>query len=446
MKQSALLLSVCATAMLVATPAHAEEVPPEVTAELQELRARVSTLEALVQQLTGNQAEVAQQAADASATAQAAQVSFGAAARARSSSGWSFQPFGRLQYDVAHVDGPAGYTDARLGFGSELRRGRIGVQGDIPGGFGYKFELDFADNDVAITDAIITYDAGGGFEITAGQHNNFQSIEELTSSRFTSFMERAAFTDAFGFERRVGLSVGYAAGDVRFNAGAFTDDIDALTDSSDSAYSVDARLVYSPEIGGAQLHFGGSAHWRDLQSTGNDIRYRQRPAVHTTDTRFISTPNLIVEKETSFGLETAVISGRFHAVAEGHWLTADVLGADNPTFFGGYAEAGFFLTPGDSRGYSGGRFNRTRPARPVDEGGIGAVQLNARYDYLDLTDAGIVGGEQTLYGLSLIWTPIDHARLSINYSHIGYDDAAIAAGLDRDYSVNVIGARGELDF
>lgn len=258
MHRGALLLSASAAAIF-ATPAQAQAVPAEVQAELEALRARVQTLEALVGQLVAAQSGAAQQAAAAQATAEAAQetatrtaeavaaapqVSFGAAARARSSNGWSFQPFGRIQYDVANVGSPDGYNDARLGFTNELRRGRIGVEGEIPGGFGYKIELDFADNDVAITDAFLTYDAGGGFEITAGQHNNFQSLEELTSSRFTSFMERAAFTDAFAFERRVGLSAGYAAGDFRVNAGVFTDNIEALTESGNNSYSVDARVVY----------------------------------------------------------------------------------------------------------------------------------------------------------------------------------------------------------
>ena len=47
----------------------------------------------------------------------------------------------------------------------------------------------------------------------------------------------------------------------------------------------------------------------------------------------------------------------------------------------------------------------------------------------------------------MIWTPIDHARFMINYSHIAYDDAAIALpNGDTDYSVDVVGARAEFDF
>lgn len=470
MKQTALGLSACAAALIAGTPALAQDAAPtraEMQAELEELRGRVQTLEALVERLVGSQAEVAGQAAQANAAAAAAReaageaqvaateaseavagqprITHGAATRVRTEDGWDFRPFGRLMVDAASVSDPGNLNDPGLGFSSTIRRVRLGAQGAIPGGFEYKIEVDFADNEVEVTDAILGYGAGD-VEFTIGQHNTFQGLEELTSSRFISFMERAAFTDAFGFQRRVGVSVNYANGDFRWDGGVFTANIDDLADDSVNAWSVDTRAVYSPELNGTQLHFGGSLHHRDLRDNPG-ARYRQRPAYGGTDTRFINTGALTVAEETSYGLEAAVIHGPFHAVAEGHWLTADIPGMANPTFFGGYVEAGYFLTGGDSRGYSGGRFNRTRPARTVDEGGIGAIQLNARYDRLDLSDAGIVGGEQDLYGLSLIWTPIDYARFILNYSHIAYDDAAIALpNGDTDYSVDVISARAEFDF
>ncbi|HAV79428.1 MAG TPA: porin, partial [Erythrobacter sp.] len=42
-------------------------------------------------------------------------------------------------------------------------------------------------------DAILSYE-DGPLEVAVGQHNNFQSLEELTSSLHTTFIERAAFT------------------------------------------------------------------------------------------------------------------------------------------------------------------------------------------------------------------------------------------------------------
>lgn len=365
-------------------------------------------------------------------------------------SGWSFKPRGRLQYDAGWVGEPDGVIDRGLGFSSELRRARLGVEGTIPGGFGYKFEADFADNNVELADAILTYDFTKGATLAIGHHNNFQSLEELTSSRFTSFMERAAFTDAFNFERRVGISATFARGAVIASAGLFTDGVSDLTNDDNNALSADGRLVFAPKLGKTQLHLGGSAHFRDnrdLAEIGTTTRYRQRPMIHSTDTRFLATPTLMVEKETSYGLEAAAIHGPFHAAAEAHWLKADRLG-DLPSlgFFGGYAEVGYFLT-GETRGYKSGVFDRTKVRNPVTDGGAGAFQINLRYDYLDLIDQGIVGGKQQGYQASLIWIPQDHVRFLLNYGRMVYDDAAVAAqGDDRDYSIDVVGARAQIDF
>lgn len=364
--------------------------------------------------------------------------------------GWSFKPRGRLQVDAGRVGRPDGITDRGLGFSNEVRRARLGVEGSIPGGFGYKFELDFADNEVEITDAILTYDFAPEAGLTIGQHNNFQSLEELTSSRFSSFVERAAFTDAFNFERRLGLSASYAMGDVTVNAGLFTDNVNDLADDDNNSLSVDGRIVYAPKLGSTQLHFGGSAHFRDskdLLEIGATTRYRQRPLIHSTDVRFLATPAMPVEKETSYGLELAAIHGPFHAAGEAHWLKAKRPGGvSDPTFFGGYAEIGYFIT-GETRGYKGGAFDRTKVLRPVSEGGPGAFQVNLRYDYLDLIDAGIVGGRQKGYQASLIWIPHDHVRFLLDYGRMVYDDAAIPTpGGDRDYGVDVIGARAQVDF
>ena len=46
-----------------------------------------------------------------------------------------------------------------------------------------------------------------------------------------------------------------------------------------------------------------------LSAAGIATRYRQRPLVHFTDVRFLATPALPVENETSYGLEAALIRG-----------------------------------------------------------------------------------------------------------------------------------------
>lgn len=378
---------------------------------------------------------------DASADAASAQI----APPAEQDSGWTFEPFGRLMIDAGSVDAPAGIDEPGLGFDATVRRARLGAEGDIPGGFDYKLELEFSGENVEITDAILGYDSGDA-KLTAGQHNNFQGLEELTSSRFLSFMERAAFTDAFGFQRRVGLSASYERETLLVQGGVFTASIDDL-DVGNNSRGADVRALVAPKLGDVQLHVGASVHFRDIRGTQTAVRYRQRPQVNFTDIRFVSTGDIGVESELGYGLEFAAIKGPLHVTGETFWQRVDRPGAlADPTFFGGYAEVGYFLTRGDSRGYKGKKFDRVEPENPVGKGGFGALQITARYDYLDLSEAGIIGGTQNSYGLSLVWTPTDHTRLMANYWRSEYRGAAITAGTISDYGVDSFGVRAQFDF
>jgi len=371
-------------------------------------------------------------------------VRFQGAPRFGSAEGWSLKPRGRLQYDFGHISRPGGVTVAGLGSVEELRRARIGIEGTMPGGFGYVFEIDLAPDVVEFTDAFLTYKASSRITLTAGQHNNFQSLDELTSSRFSSFIERAAFTDAFNFERRVGVSGTYVDGPLTAQLGVFHDNFLDI-DETDDAVSIDGRLVYAPRLGATQLHFGGSAHWRD-NGPPAATRYRQRPLLHATDVRFVATPSLAVDSETGFGLEAAMIRGPFHATGEAHWMNAGTAAGPGRTFFGAYVEAGWFLT-GETRGYRGARWDRTRVRRAIEEGGFGALQAVVRYDYLDLDSGPVRGGTQNGLQASLIWIPTDYVRFLVNYARLSYEGAAIpAAAGDRSYRVDAVGVRAQLDW
>ncbi|MXP31170.1 hypothetical protein GRI94_19035 [Erythrobacter jejuensis] len=425
-------------------------------AQMEAMAQRIDTLQ---QQLTTAQAQAAQASEAAVAASEAASaaaveasaaadkasdtsIAFKGAPEIKGKGGWSFKPRGRLQYDAGFVNAPDS-TNRGGGFGNDIRRARLGVSGDMPGGFGYKFEVDVANSDLAVTDAIISYEAGD-VEIMVGQFNNFQSLEELTSSLHTSFIERAAYTDAFNFIRRVGIGVEYGSGDVMVQGGIFTDNMDRL---SNDAWSANGRVVYMPKVGDTQLHFGGTVNYREV-APGSTVRYRQRPLVAFTSDRFINTGNFAAESEFSYGVEGAFVSGRFHGAVEGYWRNVNTpMMAADPTFFGGYAELGYYLTKGDTRGYSGGKFGRTKPANAVGAGGIGSVQINARYDRLDLSDAGIIGGTQNGYFLSLVWKPTDYTMLLANYGKLDYSNAVFPTATgDTDYSVDVFGVRAQIDF
>ena len=362
-------------------------------------------------------------------------------------SGWSIKPRGRIQLDAATVSSPEGIDDDRLGYHDEVRRAYIGVEGKIPGGFAYRAEFDLAEGGADIVDLYLSYQATKALAFTVGQQKPFWGLEEMTSDLFPSFTERAAINTAFGYERRLGASAEYASGPVLLQGGVFTDYVQELDDSEDDPISFDGRAVFMPKVGGGQLHLAGSVHVREFDDSADSARYRVRPFVHTSDIRFIDTGAIPATGETGYNLEAAYLRGPFHAAAEAHWQAVDRVGGPDPTFFGYYVEAGMFLTRGDTRGYKKGQFDRVKPASPVGRGGIGAVQVNARYDYLDLNDAGIVGGTQDGYELSLSWMPTAYTRFIANYGHLQYSDAALpAAGGDRSYGVDTFGVRTQFDF
>lgn len=441
--------------------------------EAADLRAQVAALKAQVDRLEArlDQAQpvaTAQAASPPPAAAPATQVaasSPGAASTSATAIRWkgspqlsvgnaTFKVSGRIQYDAGYLSVPKSVNDRAPGYSNELRRLRLGASGTLGGGFGYKLDTELSDNAVDTVDTYITYQKGKWL-LTLGNQNQFQSLDELIGDTTGSVMERAAFTDAFGFERRLGLSVQYKTKLLIAQGGIFSDSIDSLANSSDgpsggdenNSFALDGRVVVTPKIGDMQLQFGGSYHWRDFQRLSEaPVRYRQRPFLHSVNSRFLATPGIAAEGESHYGFELAGSKGRLFFAGEGHWLRVARPGLADPRFFGAYAEVGYFLTGGDTRTLQDGIFGRTDPTNPVSEGGSGAWQVALRYDYLDMNDKGIVGGTQNACIAALVWTPINYLRFNANYAHLVYTDAAILAGNRADYSANVMALRAELDF
>ncbi|WP_432770337.1 MAG: porin [Sphingopyxis sp.] len=439
------------TFLALPSAAHAQAMTAEeaasLRAELAALKAQVQTLETRLDAATAQPMPAPAPTPTPPVTAKpATEIAWKGAPEIKTADGWSFKPRGRVQVDLAGVDTPAGVTDARGGLKTEFRRVYLGVDGKIPGGIAYRVEADIANSSVELTDVYLTYGTGP-LSVTAGQIKPFWSLDEMTSDLFTSFMERAAFAQAFGFERRVGLSAQYKGEALLLQGGVFGDNANDLLDDSNNALSIDGRVVWMPKLGDTRLHLGASAHWRDPNDPAATGRYRARPFAHTTDVRLVDTGLLDIEGERGLGIEGALIAGPFHAAGEGFWQTVKRTGSADPTFFGGYAEVGMVLTPGDRRGYKDGGFDRLKPSKPITAGGIGAIEVNARYDHLDLNDAGIAGGRQQTALIGLVWAPIEYIRITANYGKVWIDGARIAtASGDRDYTADTFGLRTQIDF
>lgn len=436
--------------------------------------------------------------------------------------GWSFKVRGRIQYDVGFVSNPDDAVITRnMGFNARARRIRLGGEGTMPGGFGYKCEMDFANGTTGFGDCIVSYaPVGKPFSVDIGNQETNNGLEQITSSRFSSFIERAAFDDAFINTRRLGINLGYvnAAGDFRAKAGLWAaHSIDASLDND--GWIGAARLVYSPLMDGNQLHFGLNYQHREFQSnngstaststgapsTNQLARYRARPFTQLTDQRFVDTGNFAAKSDDIIGVEAAGIFKSFHVAGEaqftktnaydaGDTVTFDPASEDpvdsldpfngsqfvsdgNPSFWGGYIEAGYFLT-GETRGYKNGLWDRTKVLKPFSQGGWGAFQVIGRVDYLDLASnklksgctnnfvTGVCtapsqatllgkGGTQLGFLAGLTWIPEDYFRILLNYSHASIKGGPLAAQVESDstkpiderkYGNDTVQMRFQIDF
>jgi phosphate-selective porin OprO and OprP len=365
--------------------------------------------------------------------------------------GFTFKVRGRLMLDAAVAGTPNNYTANRnLGFNARVRRFRIGAEGAIPGGFGYKAEVDYANGAVGFGDVILTYaPANRPFSLTIGNHESLDGMEQQTSSRWSSFIERAQGNDAFGNTRRLGISAGFKTSDnaFRIDTGLFTaHSIDASVDND--GWIGAARATYTQPAFGGYIHVGANFQHRQFQSNNNGIasvstgapstnqiaRYRARPFLQTTDVRFVDTNNFAAKSDNIFGVEAYGVFKSLHLGGEWQYVKVDAYKAGDiqtgldsfvgttspstgvtvstpnatsyvtpngdPSFFSGHFEVGYFLT-GETRGYKNGLWDRTKVLKPFDKGGWGAFQIVGRFDYLDLDSPQLIGGRSNNFGTGL---------------------------------------------
>lgn len=314
-----------------------------------------------------------------------------------------------LDYTSADIDNP----DSKIEDG-EIRRARLNVTGKLSEQFKYKAEINKASGGpILFEDAYVQFTPKGTkIKITAGQMTTHNSLDEKNSSRFMSTIERAAFTDAFGFDRRLGLSIGTSGSNYTFDLGAFTTNLREEGDPK-QGYVYSGRGTYNPiKTDDMLVHLGASWRYRSNGKNGSELRYRQRPYTHSAPSRIINTGRF-AKSDDFLGAEAAVISGPFWVAGEYGNMAAHGNGAKvDASFNGFYGEAGIFF--GGKRTYKGGKFGRPKVDNPLGKGGMGALALVARFDQLDLQDKVYLGKLDTVI-LGADWYPTKNTRVSVNY-------------------------------
>jgi phosphate-selective porin OprO/OprP len=512
-----------ACALALASPALAQSADPtletieKLQAQIDALKAQVDALKAQVQQ-QAKPAPAAPPPAPAPTPAPApaprddddTDIEWSGAPRFEGPEGFSFRPRGMLQLDgyyVVRPDGIAATPANPYGVQTAVRRVFIGADGTLPGGFSYLTEFNLTNSTVGYEDLILRYRAPNSrWQTTLGFQKVFPGLDELTSSRSLSLLERTSFVEAFGLERRIGVHVRYRAPDLTIMAGVFNEGLQSAR--TNDGWAVGGRVLWNPKLEETQLHVAINAQTRQTRSGDRTIRSRTRPS-RGTDERYADSGPLAASSDLVVSGEVIVQPGpwwlsgelavqRINGIPASTSLLGDIATngvrlAGNPTFWGGYVEVGAVFT-GERRGYNAndGRWDTLRVANPVSKGGWGALMGVVRLDYLDLSDTVpatrqdpvatgggsnrcfsltasrcfIEGGTQLGLHGNLAWLPTSNTRLILQYSWFDVQNVPANFGNTglsvpraftdpnpgpagrrlRDYSLHTLGVRAQIDW
>ncbi len=340
---------------------------------------------------------------------------------------------GRFMGDWAVFDTRHGIEDDIADFeeGTEVRRARIYYSGTLYDHFEFKTQISLADRKIEAVDVfvgLINIPILGGVRV--GHFKEPFGLEELTSSRYITFLERSSPIVAFAADRNAGVMVRNAILDDRLTwaAGVFRDTDRFFDGEFNRGLHVTGRLTGLPlyEDGGRRLlHLGVAYSHRDLGAS--TARFRARPEVHIAP-RIVDTGGMVANAVDLLGAEVAWVHGPFSLQGEYFHAFVNRHYGHDLEFNGLYVQASYFLT-GEHRAYKkrSAAFDKITPARNFgDNGGLGAWQLAARYSYFDLNDADIRGGRTNNLTVGLNWHLSRNMRISWNYVYADPTESDIA--------------------
>jgi phosphate-selective porin OprO/OprP len=453
------------------SPAYAQPAftqPADAATEAADVRARIERLDREVQSLRSQLEEERKTKAQPAAASASGIVADGAASqqaggplkRIEIISKPTVTVFGRVFFDhIMYEDDPA--LVAATGVDRLNETGfdtiRIGAKGNAYENLLYQVEVEFEGTETDFKDCYIEANNAPYLgNVRVGHFRENYSLEETTSSRFITWMERSVAHSALVPSRSFGL-MAYDEFPENDNwswfAGAYRHDSPDnpaargthIGDEGDWCFTgrLAGLLWYDePSNGRYLVHVGGAYSARNDLTV---VSFASRPELGSQG-GYLSSTFTGDDTWDLYGAEFAVVWGVQSLQAE--YYLADVDGGEIP---GGYVEYSYFIT-GENRGYQKHMkcFDRVRPIEDffrvsTAEGicmGCGAWQLKARYSWLDMED-GVVGirgyQEDFSAGANWYWNP--YTRMMFDYV---YEDVELLTGVAG--SNNNLGMRFQIDY
>ena len=339
---------------------------------------------------------------------------------------------GRLMLDYDSMD--SGHQTENKSFSDmEWRRTRINIKGSVNKHWSYKATYDFnSEKDTAnLDEGYVKYDTKKGFTITAGKTKADMMLEQRTSSKWISTVERGllnAMNEKVNYlvgkpGDGAGVKLGFYAKESRISGAisvfdAYKNDSD---DDNDMILHSTARLNYSPKMGKNEYaHFGVSYGMADYK--GETSKAELQLGIHQGDKTLLA--DAAAGDITNLGIEAAYVNGPFSVQAE--YFDNETELEDGTKGFewdGYYGQLSYVLT-GETRGYKwkGAKFDKIKP-----KGKNGAIELVLRYEDISIDDAdeGTVAAnevdiDRTVLGVN--WHVTNTVKFMANYSSVSMDN------------------------
>ncbi len=327
---------------------------------------------------------------------------------------------GRIQYDFEFMK----YENADEWFnGNEFRRLHLSAAGNISKNIKYKVETSFAHASIGFRDVYIKYSAGKAGNFYFGSVAEPTGLNTATSSKYITFFERSMLTSMQNF---------------RWGAGFHYSNFHLLDGKMGLQLALTNNGKHSEGFKDSNLEDGMNFIGR---LTGTVINDKEKHQVVHLGVNFDSRPY----KDLKFRPENHM-GAKYHYVFDGADARS-AIGAELGTTFGPisvqgeykvqsytgddlnadyqmssfYVFGSYFLT-GEYRPYKHGGFGRVKPNNPLDNGGLGALELAVRYSSMGASDDVLAvtnnaGLPETInnIAIALNWYPTAHTRFMYNY-------------------------------
>jgi len=319
--------------------------------------------------------------------------------------------------------------------GGEIRGARLGVVGTLNFKRPWRYTVFAVTNvfdkgfDVDTTDEIGWYDyrldipVGSNMMLSVGKQKEPISLERLTPLTYLPMQERSVIADAVMPARNHGvvLSGTAAADNVSWAVGAFNNWIDSGESFSDTSNQFVGRVSWVPAAFQTEtnlFHLGLGLRSSNIKQP---VRARSEPEFNNAP-NYVDTDLVAADDQVTYNLEAYWRNGPYMLGFEYIGTDLNAPQSGNP-FLSGYHLTGSWAVTGEMRGYRkrSGTFDPLPVARPVNQGGWGAVELAFRYSRTDLTDGTVDGGEMDIYSLGVNWWLTRSASLGLNYRYVTLD-------------------------